>query len=185
MCDTQMGLANFAETLQGIQCCGIYNNATVISGAQIGLVNISREVHGFQFGLVNVADEIHGVQIGIVNYGLCLLFLIRYSIFQPSLFETLQSQCAALAPPARLFAVLVAAPGEVERRLELDSLLNDSGFVHMYERRDDLDSGFRPCSLFYGAVECLVECLPAVGIARAVLLHGSYEYLCRSDDLCP
>jgi len=54
--------------LVGAQLSGVFNRASSVAGAQVGLVNISGEVRGTQVGLVNVAaGEVRGTQVGLVN----------------------------------------------------------------------------------------------------------------------
>ncbi len=45
----------------------MFNRASSVAGAQVGLVNIGGDVRGAQVGLVNVAGEVWGTQVGLVN----------------------------------------------------------------------------------------------------------------------
>ncbi len=62
------GITNHVRgDMHGMQIAGIYNQASSVSGAQIGLLNIGGAVGGAQFGLVNIARKIDGLQLGLVN----------------------------------------------------------------------------------------------------------------------
>jgi hypothetical protein len=38
------------------------------SGAQIGIVNLTKQSRGLQLGIINISEEDHGVPIGLVSY---------------------------------------------------------------------------------------------------------------------
>jgi hypothetical protein len=67
MIGLQAGLIGYAGELTYIQLNAILNSATVVRGAQIGLVNVADKCSGMQIGLVNVAGLLRGVQLGLVN----------------------------------------------------------------------------------------------------------------------
>ena len=61
--------ANLAHgTHQGVQSTTGYNHATLLKGAQFGMVNHAGEVRGAQFGMLNLGGKVHGVQFGLINY---------------------------------------------------------------------------------------------------------------------
>lgn len=64
----QMGVANLTTSLNGAQVGGV-NLASSLNGAQVGFYNHADQViSGFQIGLLNYARAItQGVQIGLLN----------------------------------------------------------------------------------------------------------------------
>jgi hypothetical protein len=70
-CGAQLGgLANISlGPVVGVQVSGLVNFGRGLTGAQVGLVNISAgPVRGAQVGLVNVSGgAVNGVQVGLVN----------------------------------------------------------------------------------------------------------------------
>ncbi|WIG94861.1 caspase family protein [Myxococcus sp. SDU36] len=56
-----------AARLRGVQAAVGINLAERLTGAQVGLINISGDVAGAQVGLINVAAEVRGVQLGFIN----------------------------------------------------------------------------------------------------------------------
>lgn len=59
--------ANIATELTGIQVGVLWNEALIMRGLQLGLVNLSNDVRGFQIGLLNTTEMIYGYQIGLIN----------------------------------------------------------------------------------------------------------------------
>lgn len=51
------GIANTADTLQGVQVAGIFNRAGLARGVQFGLINYAREIRGVQLGLINLSQH--------------------------------------------------------------------------------------------------------------------------------
>ncbi len=51
------GIANTADSLQGVQVAGVFNRAGLARGAQIGLINYAREIRGVQLGLINLSKR--------------------------------------------------------------------------------------------------------------------------------
>ncbi|MEZ4941228.1 MAG: carboxypeptidase-like regulatory domain-containing protein [Saprospiraceae bacterium] len=51
------GIANTADSLQGVQVAGIFNRAGLARGVQIGLINYAREIRGMQLGLINLSKR--------------------------------------------------------------------------------------------------------------------------------
>lgn len=58
---------NFALELTGAQMAIVANDAGILCGLQIALLNHAGELHGLQLGLFNRADSGKGVQLGLVN----------------------------------------------------------------------------------------------------------------------
>jgi hypothetical protein len=66
-----IGGINMAENVSGVQIAGIYlgiNLAKNMSGVQVGTIyNQAQIMEGVQLGLVNVCNKMHGIQLGLVN----------------------------------------------------------------------------------------------------------------------
>jgi hypothetical protein len=63
----QLGLVGFADRAELVQANVVYNQARVLGGLQLGLVNVVEKGVGMQAGLVNVAGLWRGLQLGLVN----------------------------------------------------------------------------------------------------------------------
>ncbi len=53
--------------LAGVQVSLLHNNALMMRGLQLGMLNTAKDVRGFQIGLINCADMTYGYQIGLIN----------------------------------------------------------------------------------------------------------------------
>jgi hypothetical protein len=66
-----LGGINMAENVNGVQIAGSYlgiNLAKNMSGVQVGTIyNQAQVMEGVQLGLVNVCNKMHGIQLGLVN----------------------------------------------------------------------------------------------------------------------
>ncbi len=66
-----LGGINMAENVSGAQIAGSYLGINLVknmSGVQIGTIyNQARVMEGLQLGLVNVCNKMHGIQLGLVN----------------------------------------------------------------------------------------------------------------------
>lgn len=62
------GVINYAGSITGAQLGVINVSAGEVRGLQLSVINYADRVHGSQIGVINVANEIDGVSIGIVNY---------------------------------------------------------------------------------------------------------------------
>lgn len=59
--------ANIATELTGLQVAVFWNEALMMHGLQVGLVNVANDVRGLQIGLLNTTEIIYGYQIGLIN----------------------------------------------------------------------------------------------------------------------
>ena len=58
---------NEATELAGVQFSLLWNDAMLVRGAQIGILNSTMDLRGFQIGLINSAEMTYGYQIGLIN----------------------------------------------------------------------------------------------------------------------
>ncbi len=58
---------NEAFHLDGVQLALFWNDAAVMRGGQIGLMNTANDMRGVQLGLINVTNVSYGYQFGLIN----------------------------------------------------------------------------------------------------------------------
>jgi hypothetical protein len=79
----QVGLANGAGTLEGVQLAGLLAWTTTAYGVQLALFNVADSAHGLQLGLVN-CTRTGGLQLGLLNWNdhglLPMLPLFNFSV---------------------------------------------------------------------------------------------------------
>jgi hypothetical protein len=61
-------LGDAIAELRGAQLAPLFNVATYMTGAQLGLVNVATDVTGVQLGLVNIASRVTGAQLGLFSW---------------------------------------------------------------------------------------------------------------------
>ena len=61
------GLANAADTINGVQATVGVNYSFRCQGLQFGVYNYAENLNGCQFGLCNYTGTLHGTQIGLIN----------------------------------------------------------------------------------------------------------------------
>ncbi len=59
--------ANEAFQLEGVQIALFWNDATVLRGGQLGLLNTANDMRGVQVGLINTTNTSYGYQFGLIN----------------------------------------------------------------------------------------------------------------------
>jgi hypothetical protein len=48
--------------------CNLVYPKGMMTGAQVGLINVADKIQGLQIGIINCANDMTGIQIGLVNY---------------------------------------------------------------------------------------------------------------------
>src|SRR5215471_3735429 len=86
--------------------------------------------------------------------------------------KSTQAQDAAFTHTARPIFPAITRPGQIKRGFHFQPQFYDFYFAQCDQWRNNLDFAF-PGAGFYHFVECAIVCRAAIGITRAVLLHGA------------
>ena len=64
----QVGLINVGGDAIGLRVNGLFGDANLMKGLEIGFINSCNTLQGWQIGIINTTKMMRGLQIGVVNH---------------------------------------------------------------------------------------------------------------------
>src|SRR5207247_8001686 len=96
-----------------------------------------------------------------------------------------QPQGTRITVPTGFLFRLIAGPGELKRRIQLQPTLYDVRFAHVNYRRDDLNVSFRFCAGIDYFLKSIVKLRSTIRVARRVFGNSSDVYAASTNHFRP
>ncbi len=110
---------------------------------------------------------------------------IGWGVFDAGLLKAAQAERAAVTDATGFVLRRIAGPGQFEGRFQIQTFANDVLLAESDDRGFDGDVRFWFGAELNDAIECVIKCGAAIGIAGRIFFHRADEKSGGADDLAP